>query len=211
MNITDKQRADYENLILLCPQHHRETDDVTRYSVTILKNMKQQHENMIASQLHIERDKVEDTETLNTFMKFIPFHHLEYYIENLPNSIHSNFFFYEIFENFQKDMRGRYPFNNQDLNNNFDLFISKYISLINIIDDDTIDINGQYNNFVSRDYPLSGMQMNKQFLSHDSINLLTEKIELAKQKFLKSYIDFIDFLRAYYPNANIKGEGFIGE
>jgi hypothetical protein len=172
--------------------------------------MKQQHEDMITSKLNIDRDKAEDTETLNSFMKFIPFHHLEYYIKYLPNSIDGNFFFYETFEDFKKDKRGLYPFNNQDLNNNFNLFIANYISLINIILVDTIDTNGQYNNFIPRDYPLNGMQMNKQFLSHDSIDSLTKKIELSKQNFLQNYIHFINFLRAYYPDVHIKGEGFIG-
>jgi len=51
-NMTDKERADYENLILLCNQHHRETDNVTKYSVNVLKNMKKQHENMINDKLN---------------------------------------------------------------------------------------------------------------------------------------------------------------
>lgn len=42
--MTDEQRADYENLILLCRQHHEETNDVTKYTVDILKEMKRQHE-----------------------------------------------------------------------------------------------------------------------------------------------------------------------
>lgn len=41
--MSDKERADYDNLILLCPQHHRETDDEKMYTVSILKDMKQKH------------------------------------------------------------------------------------------------------------------------------------------------------------------------
>jgi hypothetical protein len=43
-NMSDQKRADYENLILLCIQHHDETDDVETYSVDILKQMKTDHE-----------------------------------------------------------------------------------------------------------------------------------------------------------------------
>ena len=39
--MTDKQRADYPNLILLCIQHHDETNDIEKYTVEILKDMKQ--------------------------------------------------------------------------------------------------------------------------------------------------------------------------
>lgn len=42
--MTDEQRADYENLILLCRQHHDETDDVQKYTVEVLKDMKRDHE-----------------------------------------------------------------------------------------------------------------------------------------------------------------------
>lgn len=43
-DMTDKERADYENLILLCIQHHDETNDIEKYSVDVLKKMKQEHE-----------------------------------------------------------------------------------------------------------------------------------------------------------------------
>jgi len=43
-NMTDTQRADYNNLILLCHQHHDETNDVNKYTVEILQEMKRNHE-----------------------------------------------------------------------------------------------------------------------------------------------------------------------
>ena len=43
-NMTDEQRADYPNLILLCIQHHDETNDVYTYTVPVLQKMKQDHE-----------------------------------------------------------------------------------------------------------------------------------------------------------------------
>ena len=42
-NMTDIQRADYDNLILLCVQHHDETNDIEKYTVDVLKTMKQEH------------------------------------------------------------------------------------------------------------------------------------------------------------------------
>lgn len=42
-SMSDKERADFDNLILLCIQHHDETNDVERYTVEILKEMKAQH------------------------------------------------------------------------------------------------------------------------------------------------------------------------
>jgi len=43
-DMTDIERADYPNLILLCIQHHDETNDVKKYPVNVLKKMKSDHE-----------------------------------------------------------------------------------------------------------------------------------------------------------------------
>ncbi|ELK8499686.1 hypothetical protein RV040_003198 [Vibrio alginolyticus] len=48
-DMTDKERADYENLILLCVQHHDETNDVEKYTVEALKQMKDNHEASITA------------------------------------------------------------------------------------------------------------------------------------------------------------------
>lgn len=45
--MSDKDRADYENLILLCPNHHITTNDVGLYDVKALKKMKRDHEIII--------------------------------------------------------------------------------------------------------------------------------------------------------------------
>jgi hypothetical protein len=50
-DMTDKERDDYPNLILLCIQHHDETDDVQEYTVEKLKQMKQGHEIDMAKKL----------------------------------------------------------------------------------------------------------------------------------------------------------------
>lgn len=47
--MTDKERAGFENLILLCPNHHLETNDIEKYTVGFLKEMKQKHESLSIS------------------------------------------------------------------------------------------------------------------------------------------------------------------
>ena len=49
-NMTDVERADYENLILLCRQCHDKTNDVKVYSVEVLKEMKRNHETIYLNQ-----------------------------------------------------------------------------------------------------------------------------------------------------------------
>ncbi len=43
-NQTNEERANFNNLILLCPIHHTTTDNVTKYTVEVLSQMKKRHE-----------------------------------------------------------------------------------------------------------------------------------------------------------------------
>lgn len=46
-NMTDKERSGYDNLILLCPNHHVETNDPKKYTVEGLRKMKKDHETSV--------------------------------------------------------------------------------------------------------------------------------------------------------------------
>lgn len=46
-HMTPSDRASYKNLILLCPNHHNETNDPLKYTVDGLRKMKREHENSI--------------------------------------------------------------------------------------------------------------------------------------------------------------------
>lgn len=59
-DMTDKERASYENLILLCANHHIITNDVSKYTVSSLKLMKQNHEKDILK-------KIGTTDILNKY------------------------------------------------------------------------------------------------------------------------------------------------
>lgn len=49
-DMTDDQRADYDNLILLCVQHHDETNDIVKYTPEVMKKMKNDHESMFLNE-----------------------------------------------------------------------------------------------------------------------------------------------------------------
>ncbi len=44
---TDEERRAYSNLILLCANHHKVTNDVSRYTVDVLYSMKMKHEEKV--------------------------------------------------------------------------------------------------------------------------------------------------------------------
>lgn len=50
-NMLDEERHSFENLILLCPNHHKVTDNVDIYTIDVLKKMKRDHEKIIRKKL----------------------------------------------------------------------------------------------------------------------------------------------------------------
>ena len=82
-SMTNKERADYKNLILLCIQHHDKTNNVELYPVSVLQEMKASQESDIETQVinknpsmlknaitaiaNISLDSIEKTSNLNTF------------------------------------------------------------------------------------------------------------------------------------------------
>jgi len=81
--MSDEARADYSNLVLLCRQHHEITDDVSIYTVDVLKDLKQKHEssylnkriknnpsmlkNAINGISNISLDGISESEELNVY------------------------------------------------------------------------------------------------------------------------------------------------
>ena len=49
-SMSDEERADYPNLILLCVQHHEETNNFTVYTVEALREMKRNHESQFLTE-----------------------------------------------------------------------------------------------------------------------------------------------------------------
>lgn len=57
---TDDERASFENLILLCANHHITTNDTTKYTVGTLTEMKKNHEERFTSKQYQPTDNVID-------------------------------------------------------------------------------------------------------------------------------------------------------
>ena len=62
-NTSNEERRSVSNLMLLCYEHHRVTDNVTRYSVSALSEMKQQHERRFSRADRAIMDKLTDWTT----------------------------------------------------------------------------------------------------------------------------------------------------
>ena len=78
----------YDNLILLCANHHSEVDQNPEvYTVKKLHNIKLEHENNVASLFDAPKERMNDLSFLKVFMRFVPFTRINYFVENLPRSV----------------------------------------------------------------------------------------------------------------------------
>lgn len=68
-NMTEKERDDYPNLILLCPTHHEVIDSDDSYTVEKLKQIKQDHEDSISIKINPNPRTSFLFEVINTISK----------------------------------------------------------------------------------------------------------------------------------------------
>lgn len=66
-NSNDEERRSFENLILLCPNHHKVTDDVQTYTVGVLRAMKRTHEAKMLKPSELQKNP----SALNDIIKLI--------------------------------------------------------------------------------------------------------------------------------------------
>lgn len=70
-NSNDDYRRSYENLILLCANHHIETNNINKYSVSVLKEMKRNHESKILRLISGSNILITNSSALNIVISFI--------------------------------------------------------------------------------------------------------------------------------------------
>jgi len=70
-NSTDDYRRGYDNLILLCPNHHVETDNVSLYPVEVLRDMKRKHVDKMRTLLSEQNVLINYPSALNKVITFL--------------------------------------------------------------------------------------------------------------------------------------------
>lgn len=70
-NMTNEERRAFDNLMLMCYEHHVVTNDVTKYPVSELKRMKREHEDKFSDILQKMRNSVIDYGIVNQYSKVV--------------------------------------------------------------------------------------------------------------------------------------------
>lgn len=70
-NMTNEERRAFDNLMLMCYEHHVVTNDVVKYPVCELKRMKREHEEKFSSVIQKMRNSVIDYGIVNQYSKVV--------------------------------------------------------------------------------------------------------------------------------------------
>lgn len=197
-------RNGYDNLILLCANHHTEVDqNPDFYVVEKLHRIKAEHEASVASLFEAPMDRVNDINFLNIFMKYVPFTRLRYYVEHLPISVKLELCTVgDMFEAHLKDNPHLYPLNDQSLQSYFSSFINSYYELWSVIAGYT-SVDGRLQaNFSQADERYS-LYMEKRYLPYETTVVLSKKLNVLNARFISAYLDLIEYIRDNYKEVDM--------
>lgn len=68
-NMTNEDRRAFDNLMLMCYEHHIVTNDTTKYPVSELKKMKREHEDKFSGVIEKMKNSVKDYGIVNQYSK----------------------------------------------------------------------------------------------------------------------------------------------
>ncbi|OOF12507.1 hypothetical protein BZG82_00865 [Salinivibrio sp. PR5] len=200
----------YDNLILLCANHHKEVDSKPiDYSVEKLLKIKKDHEEYVKKSLDNTSDYFEDLSSLNTLFEYIPILEFRGMALDLPNKTSIDFDARDMFEAFLKGNPQSYPFCDSTLTQYWENFIYK-------MDELDVWLSGHLRgtSLVSKDNMFSGepftniyvskergcIVLNKAALSWEQIDLVNENVSKLVQEFLYAHTALVDYIRYNFKN-----------
>lgn len=197
-------RDSYDNLILLCANHHLEVDrNPSVYTTSKLREIKANHERKVSLNFKYPKERDNDLIFLKAFMEFVPFTKLAQYVEYLPASVKLDFHIVgTAFEDICKSKPHLYPLNDQDLQAKFGSFKSAHDDLWCTIDRCT-NVNGRW---LLRFGPADDyrfIHMERGSLPRDETIRLCDELERKKSTFLVAYENLIKFIRSNYSEVDL--------
>ncbi|MGG4604633.1 HNH endonuclease signature motif containing protein [Paenalcaligenes sp. Me131] len=202
------RRDDYENLILLCPNHHTEVDnDEANYPPEKLHRLKNEHEHYVDQVFKRQTQaRSMDVGALIGLMRYLPLTQMYSLVDGLPARFSMKLFSVEdVCENFGKDFPHCRPFYDPHLESHFYGFWSDLCHLNNYIRTasydgrplyDTAD-NGDFNNlYISR------------ALTYEQRQEVDQDVSERLDKLIKSSSDLLQFLKYNYQDVHLAS--FIG-
>lgn len=210
----------YDNLILLCPNHHTTVDNAPHlYPVEYLKRIKEDFEKFIFLSTNRTKDYLTDLSSLNILFQYIPINSFRSMALELPYKVSINFEVRDTFDNFCIDYPQRYPFYDKELTLLWENFVVKLDQIngwmsgtITNKDNKLITLNEMLNNlessnpgynvYVNSDFNHEYLILNKRYLNNKQIEIATRNISELQQEFIYAHTDLVNYIRHNYKEIN---------
>ena len=198
----------YENLILLCPNHHTEVDNnEALYPPEELHRIKDAHEAYVHSVFnHQSQARVMDLGGLTQLMRFLPFTQIQTLLSGLPSRFDMGLFYVDkTCENFGYDFPQCRPFFDQYLEHHFLGFWTAVRELNNFVRSQTSSNSPLYDagdNLYSKNLYLC------RELSYEIRQSLIQEVQQLGSNLISSHNAFLQYVRNTYPEVNLAS--FVG-
>jgi hypothetical protein len=198
----------YDNLILLCPNHHTEVDNnEAAYPLKRLHQIKDEHEAYVRQVFnHQSQGRVMDVNGLVALMQFLPFTQIAGLSNGLPTSFNMKLFYVEeTCENFAQDFPHCRPFSDPYLENHFYGFWSSICNVNNYVRASSCNNVPLYD--TSNRFDLDQLFLARN-LSYEQRQEVEQQVRQLLNHLHTSYCGFLQYVRSTYPEVNLAG--FVG-
>jgi hypothetical protein len=200
---------DYDNLILLCPNHHKTVDDnPLRFSADWLRRKKTELEHFVDKTLANDSRRSRDVTSLSLLMENLAFTRIRGYCENLPDSFNSDLFEVgSMLDGFPVDLPDARPFYDEILELNFSNFEKSYQALSWILTSNFENERKQsisiYKDTIHHGKTLTILFNKGELYPYKESSEIQNEILTRKDAFIQSYSTLMNHLRFNYTEVDL--------
>ncbi|MBA2923015.1 HNH endonuclease [Pseudomonas sp. P7] len=200
---------DYDNLILLCPNHHKSVDDnPLRFPPDWLHRKKIELEKFVENSLATDNRRSRDISSLSLLMENLAFTRIRGYCESLPDSFNSDLFEVgSVLNGFPIDLPDARPFYDEILEFNFSDFEKTYRELSWLLksnfENEKKHLISVYKDTIQRGNTLTILFNKGELYPYkESLDIQSEICE-KRDSFIQSYTKLMNHLRFSYTEVNL--------
>ena len=199
--ISKNVRDSYQNLILLCANHHIEVDQNTsKYTVEFLHEIKEKHEGEVKFKLS-NKQAPGCEPVLKEVFGYMGFTKMVTYFDDFPDFFNIEFLTpYDVFSEFARTNPHIYPFSDTALQNKIDNFISPYVNVINFFHagyQTNIDYVGHYRETNNA----SLYKLNRHDLPYEYAQEALSQYRKDIDAMVTAYYDLVKFIRLNFESV----------
>lgn len=192
----------YENLILLCANHHTEVDqNPNRYTVEVLLEIKLKHEKSIANKLSDSTKNDRLASILSGLFECMPFTRLLSFTESLPDYTDLELLTVsDVYQAFTTENPHIYPFSDAKLQIFFNDFIRSYYEILQLITGHYSGGNVSVDNFIN----ITGtkrLKFNRSNLPYSYTKEILSAFQVNVPDFQQKYLALISYIKSNYGNV----------